>query len=148
MLLMIWTDLSLMVGGVELRWLRDRGRMAAETDDVPDQDLTPAAETVETVDPDQDPIQEIDNDLTDEIMMTMLLDRFLEKILLIREIEEEGQDPDLLERNEMIEGEIGLIADLMNEEIESLRGSEGVDLLVMILGIDKCNDCYVEMDGK
>ena len=80
--------------------------------------------------------------------MTMLLDRFLEKILLIREIEEEGQDPDLLERNEMIEGEIGLIADLMNDEIESLRGSEGVDLLVMILGIDKCNDCYVEMDGK
>lgn len=78
----------------------------------------------------------------------MLLDRFLEKILLIREIEEEGQDPDLLERNEMIEGEIGLIADLMNGEIESLRGSEGVDLLVMILGIDKCNDCYVEMDGK
>ena len=80
--------------------------------------------------------------------MTMLLDRFLEKILLIREIEEEGQDPDLLERNEMIEGEIGLIADLMNDEIESLRGSEGVDRLVMILGIDKCNDCYVEMDGK
>jgi len=81
-------------------------------------------------------------------MMTMLLDRFLERILLIREIEEEGQDPDLLERNEMIEGEIGLIADLMNGEIETLRESEGVDLLVMILGIDKCNECYVEKDGK
>lgn len=148
MLLMIWTDLSLMVGGVELRWLRDRGRMAAEIDDVPDQDPTPAAETVETVDPDQDPIQEIDNDLTDEIMMKMPLDRFLEKILLIREIEEEGQDLDRPERKEMIEGEIGLIADLMNGGIENLRESAGVDRLVMILGIDKCNDCYVEMDGK
>ena len=71
----------------------------------------------------------------------MLLDRFLEKILLIREIEEEGRGLDLLERKEMIEDEIGLIADLMNGGIESLRESGGVDLLVMILGIDRCDDC-------
>merc|ERR1712157_119544 len=80
--------------------------MAAATDDVPDQDPTPATDPVETVDPDQDPIPEIDNDLTEETMMMMLLDRFLEKILLIREIEEEGRGLDLLERKEMIGDEI------------------------------------------
>merc|ERR1712176_962297 len=126
--------------------------MAAATDDVPAQDPTPATDPVETVDPDQDPIPEIDIDLTEETMMMMLLDRSLEKILLlIREIEEEGRglDLDLPERKEMIEDEIGLIADLMNGGIESLRGSGGVDLLVMILGIDRCNDCVeIEMDGK
>merc|ERR1712176_1464448 len=116
--------------------------MAAATDDVPDQDPTPATDPVETVDPDQDPIPEIDNGLTEETMMMMLLDRFLEKILLlIKEIEEEGLGLDLLERKEMIEDEIGLIADLMNGGIESLRERGGVDLLVMILGIDRCNDC-------
>merc|ERR1712174_99447 len=108
-----------MVGGVGLKWRRDRGSMAAATDNVPDQDPTP----------------EIDNDLTEETMMMMLLDRFLEKILLIREIEEEGRGLDLLERKEMIGDEIGLIADLMNGGIENLRESGGVDLLVMIPGI-------------
>merc|ERR1712157_125672 len=127
--------------------------MAAATDDVPAQDPTPATDPAETVDPDQDPIPEIDNDLTEETMMMMLLDRFLEKILLlIREIEEEGRglDLDLPERKEMIGDEIGLIADLMNGGIESLRGSGGVDLLVMILGIDRCDDWIfeIEMDGK
>merc|ERR1712157_211185 len=125
--------------------------MAAATDDVPAQDPTPATDPAETVDPDQDPIPEIDNDLTEETMMMMLLDRFLEKILLlIREIEEEGRGLDLPERKEMIEDEIGLIADLMNGGIESLRGRGGVDLLVTILGIDRCNDWIfeIEMDGK
>lgn len=112
-----------MVKDVELRWQRVQGRAAAEeTDDALDPDQTPM--TVETDDdPDLAQILETERDPKEDEILKM-------KLLAQKRGKVDGIGRDLiLDLEEMIM----IIVDLSLKE----NTIEGVDLLVMIPGIDK-----------